>query len=153
MVLSECIECGNEISNVADICPRCGCPCSGTYTVSQPSSQSNSGNNNKCIYEIPTYTSSLAIDAPFSQKLSGNCNKSINEIPTHGGLVTLATILGFGVLGGLCLGSYTRTKRLIQKGDYDEALIASKATYVNSLIVIVGVSAIIIGFILFIFAQ
>jgi len=84
---------------------------------------------------------------------SRNNNNRIHEIPTHGGLVALASILGFGILGGLCLGSYARTKRLIQEGDFDGALKASNTTYVNSIIVIVGISVIIIGFIVFISAQ
>lgn len=30
MALIKCIECGNEISNKAEVCPNCGCPVSET---------------------------------------------------------------------------------------------------------------------------
>lgn len=30
MALIKCIECGNEISNKAEVCPNCGCPVSDT---------------------------------------------------------------------------------------------------------------------------
>ncbi|WP_136525730.1 hypothetical protein [Geomonas ferrireducens] len=68
-----------------------------------------------------------------------NCTEydgNIAEIPTHGGLVTVAFLLGFGIVGGLCLGSYFRTKREISKGDYIAAVKSSANTRQNALFII-----------------
>ena len=65
-------------------------------------------------------------------------NNGIHEIPTHGGLATLAFIMGFGVLGGIALGSHIKTKKLIANGDYDAALQASSTTFMSSMLIIVG---------------
>jgi len=62
----------------------------------------------------------------------------MQSIPTHGGLAAIAFIMGFGVLGGIALGSHFKTKKLIANGDYDAALQASSTTFMSSMLIIIG---------------
>ena len=73
-----------------------------------------------------------------SDSCSVNASRSCSEIPTHGGLASLAFIMGFGVLGGVVLGSHLKTKKLIAKGEYDAALQASSTTFWGAMMIIVG---------------
>jgi len=79
--------------------------------------------------------------------------RNINDIPTHGGLVTIAFLMGFGVFGGMALGSYVATKAHIKKGNYDKALNGSKNTFMISIGTIITVVIVIVMCVAYIKSQ